>query len=289
MAATVPPGTQPGSVPGTTSSTRPDNRGDCPAGMAFHPGRSFLMGSRADGSDRQGMVQVASFCLDVNEVTASAYDGCVKAGHCRATSTQITLETHGLPDAHSAPQDWQKSCTPGKPGLGNHPANCVSMGQAAYFCEAEGKRLPTNEEWEYAAKGGDEGRPFPWGDAGPGAKRVNACGSECVSMFSKWRSMYSDGDSWAVTAPVGRFPLGASRWGVNDLAGNVAEWTSSHYCPPPHDNSCSTGQGRFMVRGGAFATYDASGVSGSAAWTVFAGDHSVSIGFRCAKTLGGKR
>ncbi|TMQ25314.1 MAG: formylglycine-generating enzyme family protein, partial [Deltaproteobacteria bacterium] len=84
---------------------------------------------------------------------------------------------------------------------------------------------------------GSDGRRYPWGDQPPTAQRLNACGTECVAMAAReaipWKALHDGDDGWPTTAPVGRFPDGASPFGVLDMAGNVWEWTADWYEPYP--------------------------------------------------------
>jgi formylglycine-generating enzyme len=99
-------------------------------------------------------------------------------------------------------------------GAGQHPINCVDWDQAGAYCRVQGKRLPTEEEWEWAARGATQARTYPWGDLAPGAQL-------CWSGVQK-----RDG-----TCVVGSFPEGDAPGGIHDLAGNVWEWTGSSWDP----------------------------------------------------------
>ena len=136
--------------------------------------------------------------------------------------------------------DWRHPQGPASTldGLGDHPVVQVSARDAAAFCRFYGLRLPSDPEWEYAARGTDR-RHYPWGDSPPeaadGARLANFGTVKCCAP--------DEGDGYARTAPVGRFPAGASPFGLLDMAGNVWEWTADPY--PPR-------RGQVALRGGGW-------------------------------------
>lgn len=165
--------------------------------MASIPAGAFQMGHAAGNADELPVhtVSVDAFELDVTEVTVLAYRQCVNAGICTAAST-----TH-------------EACNGVLSTVDNHPVNCVDWNQATTYCDWAGKRLPTEEEWEYAARG-TASLTFPWGEQAADDTRLCWSGS---------------GVTRTTTCPVGQFPAGASPFGILDMAGNVFEWTSSQY------------------------------------------------------------
>lgn len=99
----------------------------------------------------------------------------------------------------------------------DYAINCVTWYDAFAFCIWEGKRLPTNAEWEYVAAGGEENRLFPWGSALPTEAHANCLiGKDTSGTPEEWDAQQF--------RPVGSYPLGAGRWGHLDLAGNMGEW-----------------------------------------------------------------
>jgi sulfatase modifying factor 1 len=143
---------------------------------------------------RLGKLPLLEFCLDATEVTAVAYAECVDAGSCDAPS-RTRFGT------------WRE------PSKQQHPVTDVSWYDATHYCEHVGKRLPTVEEWAWAARGREEERAFPWGSMPP------------TSDLACWNRA----DGKLGTCAVGEHPLGQSRDGLLDLAGNVGEWTASPF------------------------------------------------------------
>jgi eukaryotic-like serine/threonine-protein kinase len=257
----------------------------CPGGMLLIDGSAFEMGSTAEGetpSDEtpRHSVSLESFCLDKTEVTVGEYTKCAS---CDALVTSVQGE--GL--TQNAIKFWSRFCNPSE--AREHPVNCIDWTRANAYCEATGKRLPTEAEWELAARG-DKARTYPWGEAPPSAARLNGCGAECSRMLSEqlekagrgpWPRMYAEDDAAPATAPVGRFTAGATLAGVHDLAGNVWEWTSSKYCrydEPDCEDS------RRVIRGAGWDTVESQDVRAARRLPSAPSARSWSVGFRCAKS-----
>ncbi len=158
------------------------------------------------------LVSLDGFWIDRTEVTNAQYRHCVEAGGCRA------------------PNECDRG--EGKPTFGDrskddHPVVCVDWYGAQDYCAWAGGRLPTEAEWEYAARGPQD-HFFPWGNAWGEAldsPRANLCDVNCPS--DERDAGYDDG--YARTAPAGNYPDGASWCGAQDMAGNVAEWVQDWY------------------------------------------------------------
>jgi len=255
--------------------------GSCPAGMVPVPAGTFRMGS-PEGAGKpdeqpQREVTLSAYCIDQTEVTIAAYAACVAANECRAASRTVNWNGYVGENVKIYTRWCNGEDRP------DHPINCVDWDQASAYCTWRGKRLPTEAEWEYAARGSD-GRMNPWGKEAPNAKRLNACGTECTAI-TQWPAMYNGNDGWETTAPVGSYPEGRSPFGAFDMAGNVYEWTADWYGMYPkqaetNPQGPSTGTSR-VCRGGGWCSIDASlnRAVGRAWHTPTVRD--VDVGFRC--------
>jgi formylglycine-generating enzyme required for sulfatase activity len=216
-------------------------------GMVRLPAGRFVMGSSTGDSEERPPhdVSVASFWMDSTEVTVASYAECVRAKVC------------ALPATEEEPQ----LCNPDDRAHARHPVTCVDWGNAEAYCRWRGKRLPTEEEWEYAARGTAQ-RLYPWGDAAP-------AGRLC------WRR----GVTLAGTCDAGTHPTGQTPEGLQDMAGNVSEWTSSAYS---EDYSKPRAGDSRMVRGGSWNDGDPAGMRGAERFSMHRLVSSPDLGFRCA-------
>lgn len=174
------------------------------------------------------------------------------------------------------------------------PREMVSWDEAGAHCESRGARLPTEAEWEYAARGPD-GLVYPWGDAFDGS-RLNFCDANCVYPWGvddstegpSWKDTSVD-DGYARTAPVGSYPEGASWVGALDMSGNVWERTSSLYWwdyPYDADDGRENPDGADfrVVRGGSWV--EAADLLRSAYRSNrFSTSIYNDVGFRCARAV----
>ena len=266
----------------------------CPAGMIKIPGGKFFMGSDDPGDlpfERPAHnVTLAPFCIDEFEVTTAKYFACSQSGGCRRAGD--TNEWEGITEKERKAFDPLCNIRQAQGARADHPINCVTWQMASEFCSAEGGRLPTEAEWEFAARGPD-GRKYPWGDDPPTSQHLNACGKECVAWGKKNRideiAMYDGDDGFANTAPVGKFPAGKSRYGVQDVVGNVWEWVGDWYAPYTADAQTDpkgpeTGTER-VIRGGAWNGGYPAWVRPTFRYKDTPTKKSYGIGFRCAKSL----
>ncbi len=189
--------------------------GEAPEGMGCVPGGSFLRGSDDGPADSrpQASVWVQTFYMDTDEVTNEQYARCVRAKKC--------------PRAGPKYRDFDRP---------KQPINGVSWYDAAAFCEAQGKRLPTEAEWEKAARGTD-GRTFPWGNEPATCERAVIMDEKGRSCGVRKRGQFPEkGRVWE----VGKKP--AAIHGLRDMAGNSYEWVADWYDPYEECGDKCTGE-----------------------------------------------
>ena len=208
------------------------------SGMISIPGGSYPIGAEDALPDARPAheVTLAPFRIDATEVTNAAFVrfletldvrvvGDAPAGRITTAGVRGADAPLLFTDASERPfielddSDARIALSGGRfvpaPGFADHPVTEVTWYGALAYCRWRGVRLPTEAEWEAAARG-PEGRVYPWGDAPPTPERA---------VFARPRGAHE---------PVGRRPAGATPRGVHDLAGNLAEWTSSLYRPYPY-------------------------------------------------------
>lgn len=180
-------------------------------------------------------VFVNAFQISQYEITNAQYNGCVNAGVCQAAGRNISDSS--LPYKREYFAD-------------NFPVVGVGWQDAATFCAWSGGRLPSEEEWEKAARGANDQRRYPWGNE-----------------FDPARANLGSG----YPAAVGSYPSGASPYGVMDMAGNVFEWTATQV------------DGKYVVRGGGWSKFHFRGRVTDRGTKLAPGFANYDIGFRCVK------
>ena len=201
----------------------------------YVPAGEFTMGAGDGDADEQPVhrVHLDDFWIMRTEVTNAQYDRCVRVGVCTAPSNSVWRDVR----------------------FADHPVTDVSWDQASVYAQWVGGSLPTEAQWEKAARGTDL-RIFPWGDEFDGS-RLNFCDANCEHDHKD--ETYDDG--YAHTAPVGSYASGASPYGALDMAGNVWEWVadwygSSYYSVSPVENPQGPESGWSRVlRGGSWDNY----------------------------------
>ena len=226
--------------------------------MAHIPEATYQMGSEVGEPDETPvhMVHVAAFDLDLTEVTVGQYAQCVRAGGCVPAPRVVDW-----PGVTGDDQQLSKDlCNENNPDRQDHAVNCVDWSMADAYCRWAGKRLPTEEEWEYAACGGDCNQAMK-GELG--------------------RSVAHGATRWPFTAQVARSWPGP--FGLYDMAGNVWEWTASPYCRYDHPGC---GDPRRVVRGGSWSVVDYLFVRLTDRSPSDPTTRNTNLGFRCARSPG---
>jgi formylglycine-generating enzyme required for sulfatase activity len=240
--------------------------------MVYVPAGEFTMGAQAapaalPGEEPLHGVYLKGYWIDSTEVTNAEYAACVAAGAC------------DLPDSDGS---YLRSSYFSHETCADYPVVHVSWFDAQVYCEWAGRRLPTEAEWEKAARGTD-GRIYPWGNEPPTAERANFCDDNCPS---DQRDTSVD-DGYTDTSPVGSYPDGAGFYGALDMAGNVWEWVADwsqidYYSvsPPANPSGPSEGKTR-VVRGGSWVNIPQM-LRASNRWAAKPEISTDGFGFRCA-------
>jgi formylglycine-generating enzyme required for sulfatase activity len=223
--------------------------------MVVIPAGEFTMGSQDGDADErpEHKVHVDSFSIDVYEVTVGQYAEFLRA------------------EGFHSPLDWN---TMNQLAYQKRPVSNVDWEDAAAYCKWAGKRLPTEAEWEKAARGTD-GRVYPWGNDPPTSLHAN---------YGKAGS-----HNYEALAPVGTLENGKSPYGLYDMAGNVWEWVSdwydnNYYKNSPQQNPEGLPTGGFkVIRGGAWNTSARTLRSSDRYWDPPSFRSLYFPGFRCAK------
>ncbi|NUN14519.1 MAG: SUMF1/EgtB/PvdO family nonheme iron enzyme [Myxococcales bacterium] len=214
---------------------------ECPPNMVYIPSGSFIMGDVEGNPDAkiQHEVTLDAYCIDIYEVSVAEYQKCADANAC----TDIREYALCLSDAPDRPN----SCQPDRK---THPVNYVSWNLANQYCTWARKTLPTEAQWEQAARGNDF-RSYPWGET-----------ANCEIANWGHGPVFDDCDYLGPTTPtmpVDSYPDGASFYGVLNMGGNVDEWVSDWYdpkyyevSPPRNPTGPTTGEWR-VFRGGSFS------------------------------------
>ena len=226
-------------------------RGADNAEMVYIPTGTFTMGdTHGDGLRNEKpahQVSLRAFWLDHTDVTNAQFAHFVRAVsfHPRAA--------------------WLNEAK----GKEEHPAVHVTWDDAVAYCLWARKRLPTEAEWEYAARGTD-GRRYPWGDA-----------------WDPSRARFRGNTGGQTTAPAGSYAMSVSPFGALDLAGNVSQWTSSLERPYPYvatdGREDASAPGKRIIRGGAWQSRPEE-LRSSVRWGVEPSVEEAFIGFRCAQS-----
>jgi formylglycine-generating enzyme required for sulfatase activity len=258
--------------------------------MVFVPAGDFTMGSDYGPIDEKPVhtVSLDAFWIDQTEVTnamfakfvgATDYKTDAEKGGCSYVIDLPTETWNCITDAFwSQPQGAGSNLD----GLEAHPVVQVSWNDAQAYCDWAGRRLPTEAEWEKAARGTDA-RSFPWGNDPIRDDLVNFADE---TYGTSW-SVDQVNDGHRFTSPVGYYSRGASPYGAFDMAGNVWEWGGSLYQPYPYDardgREDFEADGTYILRGGSWDDFDVN-VRNTIRFRGATTFRVTYIGFRCASS-----
>ncbi len=207
--------------------------------LVYIPAGEFRMGSSAASRQAQQdelplhTVYLDAYWIDLTEVTNAMYARCSSSGKCKPPHNQ---------------KSYTRDRYYGNPAYADYPVVYVDREQAEGYCAWAGRRLPTEAEWEKAARGTDS-RVYPWGNQDAGCRLANFD----ISGSDK---QYCAGD----TLPAGAVPAGVSPYGAMDMAGNAWEWVAdwygeTYYQEAPHNNPAGPLTGDYgLLRGGSWSS-----------------------------------
>lgn len=248
------------SFPTPTPDFSDQPKGFDKAVIVYIPAGEFTMGAAEENKEALSsekpahQVDLSAYWIDKYEVTNRQFAACTAAGYCYAPR-DLTSATH---------EDYYTN-----EAYADYPVIHVDWNQAYAYCYWARKRLPTEAEWEKAARGTDQ-RVYAWGNEMPETIPMNV-------------SHFQEGD----TTPVGSFPEGASAYGVMDMGGNVWEWTADqyqkeYYNKSPEENPAGpTGGNQYVIRGLSWA-YPFSYRQITLRNNAYILNHAYDVGFRCA-------
>lgn len=237
--------------------------------MVLIPAGSFLMGSESGSEFEKPVhgVYLDAYLIDATPVTNAQFEAFVKAtGYCTTAEEREKLEPSEKPSWRTFASSDRKE----------HPVVCVSWYDAVAFAKNVGKRLPTEAEWEKAARGSLENRLFPWGDEQPAEGRTN------------WNQV-QNGQSAPPTSAVRTYA--PNKFGIYDISGNTWEWCedwymNEYYASSPDKNPRGPGVGHFRVRRGAsWNVREAFRLRCANRGAMPPDSFWPNIGFRCARDL----
>ena len=241
---------------------------DVPAGE-FQMGCNPAVGECGSDEKPYHAVTLSAYKIGKYEVAAGEYQECVTNGACNNSNKN---EPHYYTSTDHSP------CNLGAIGKDGHPMQCVTWYGAKAYCEWIGGRLPTEAEWEKAARGTD-GRKYPWGNEK----------ATCDYAVMDDGGAGGEGCGTGGTMPIGSKEAGKSPYGAYNMAGNVWEWVNDRYdgtyyetSPANNPAGPETGDGR-VLRGGSWGNASGGNLSASNRDYITPGDASTSRGFRCAK------
>lgn len=272
VSAPAAPAPQPAAEPAPVAAA-PATAPTPPEGMVCVPGGTFQMG-RDDGTPDERPpheVTLSPYFIDRTEVVNAAYARCADAGRCNPPV--ISSDEGPL-------CDWRS------PERQRLPTVCLSWQQASEYCAFVEGRLPTEAEWEFAARGTD-GRPYPWGTEDPDETRVDLRplppASLAVDFPERWEREMEDN----TTRPPGSFSANVSPFGLVDMAGNVAEMVNDRFGPyssePELDPRGPDVGTERVVRGGVGRARSFEQLRSTSRGHAPESSTSPVVGFRCAR------